>query len=253
MNTIKVTAVGSGKKNSGTVYLERLRGTYPLPITIDWNNVNDPQDVGQYVDGKWTLEKDGLRTVRTGYDRIFLIGDTNWVDYEVTVAFIFHRVDPQPGPVSGGNGLGILMRFSGHVTGGPRNFPSGQPKWGYQPFGSIGLLRWEDGSEHDPTIQFFRGDNDQVQNFGTISLVPAHKYYMKMRSVTLPDEGFEGVTRYSFKIWKASKKEPLQWNWEVDQKSLHSLRKGGVVLLAHHVDVTFGNVRIEPVINALRK
>jgi hypothetical protein len=246
MNTITVTAAGSGKETSVTVYLEKLRGTYPLPVNIDWSNVKDPQDVGQYVDGKWVLEKDGLRTVRTGYDRIFLIGDTNWVDYEVTAAFIFHRADPQPGPVSGGNGLGILMRFSGHVTGGHRDFPAGQPKWGYQPFGSIGLLRWEDGSGQDPTIQFFRGDNDQVQNFGTISLVPSQKYYMKMRSVTLPDQGLEGVTRYSFKIWKASKKEPLHWTWEVDQKSQHSLRKGGVVLLAHHVDVTFGNISIEP-------
>ena len=68
-----------------------------------------------------------------------------------------------------------------------------------------------------------------------------------MRCMTLPDDGTEGVTRYSFKLWKESEIEPTRWNWEVDQKSQHALRKGGVVLLAHHVDATFGDVHIIPI------
>jgi hypothetical protein len=244
-NIIVVKAIDSmGRNNSVTASVERLNGNYPLPVNIDWGKIRDPQDVGQYVDGKWALEKEGLRTEETGYDRVFLIGDTTWKDYEVIVTFIFHRADRQTGPVSGGNGLGILMRFAGHVTGGHRNFPDGQPKWGYQPFGSIGLLRWEDGPEKDPTIQFFRGDNDQTWNFGTISLVPGNHYTMKMRCVTLPDAGIEGVTRYSFKIWKAKEPEPGQWNFEVDQQSRYALRYGGMVPLAHHVDVTFGPIQV---------
>jgi len=244
-NTILVNATDTfGNTTSINVYVEKLHGNYPLPVHIDWDKVDDPQKVGQYVDGKWALEDGGLRTVRTGYDRVFLIGDTSWKDYEVVLPLTFHRADSQTGPVSGGNGVGILMRFSGHVTGGPRNFPAGQPKWGYQPFGAIGLLRWNDGADNDPSIQFYRGDNDQSQNFGTISLVPGHQYRMKMRCTTLADDGTEGVTRYSFKIWKENEMEPGRWNWEVEQKSQHALKKGGVVLLAHHVDATFGNVHI---------
>jgi hypothetical protein len=253
-NTVVVDAAdSSGRKTSVTVFVEKLRGSYPLPVHIEWDKVDDPQNVGQYVDGEWALEKEGLRTSKTGYDRVFLIGDTTWEDYEVTMRFTFHRADPQTGPVSGGNGIGILMRFSGHVVGGHRNFPAAQPKWGYQPFGAIGLLRWTDGPDRDPSIQFYRGDNDQSQNFGTISLVPGHHYQMKMRCANLPDDGPEGVARYSFKIWEAHQKEPVQWNWEVDQKSQHALRKGGVVLLAHHVDATFGDVRIVPINSTVAK
>jgi len=222
-----------------------------LPVHIDWDKVDDPQNAGQYVDGKWALEEGGLRILRTGYDRLFLIGDTTWMDYEVTLPFIFHGADPQTGPLSGGNGVGIVMRFAGHVIGGPRNFAAGQPKWGYQPFGAIGFLRWKDGPDHDPSIQFYRGDNDKTLNFGTISFIQGNKYQIKMRCMTLPDDGPEGITRYSFKIWKAHEMEPAKWNWELDQKSLHALRRGGIALLAHHVDVTFGEVTVIPLTNRI--
>lgn len=244
-NTIVINAADTtGTRASVTAYVDKLCGNYSLPVFIDWDQVEDPQNVGQYVDGNWGLEKRGLRTLRTGYDRVFLIGDTTWMDYEVTLTFIFHRADPQTGPLSGGNGVGILMRFTGHVTGGSRNFPHGQPKWGYQPFGAIGWLRWKDGSDRDPSIQFYRGDNDNTQNFGTISLIPGDHYQIKMQCLTLPDDGIEGVTLYRFKIWRSGEPESSKWLWEVDQKSMHALRRGGLVLLAHHVDVTFGEVRI---------
>src|SRR5690554_405663 len=121
VNSIVLKAIDTlGQATSVTVHVEKLKGAYPLPVEIVWEKTDDPQDVGQYVDGKWGLEKGGLRTLRTGYDRIFLIGDTTWQDYEVTVAVTVHKVDPETGPVSGGNGVGILMRFTGHVIGGDR-------------------------------------------------------------------------------------------------------------------------------------
>lgn len=248
-NTIVVYAEGAkDQKTSVTAYVEKRKGTYPLPMHIDWDKVRDPQDVGQFVDGKWAIENGGLRTLRTGYDRVFLIGDTTWQDYEVTVPFTVHRVDSQTGPVSGGNGLGILMRFTGHVNGGPRNFPTGQPKWGYQPFGCLAFLRWKKNEpDGDPYKQFYRGDKDHTQNYGTMPIIPGKVYQMKMRCVTLPDEGREGVTRYSWKIWRNGENEQSGWDWVVEQKSEHALRKGGVVLLAHHVDVTFGDVRVEEI------
>jgi hypothetical protein len=60
-------------------------------------------------------------------------------------------------------------------------------------------------------------------------------------------DGHEGVTRYRFRVWGSDEAESSDWLWEVDQKSPHALRKGGMVLLAHHVDVTFGAVSIVPV------
>lgn len=248
-NTIVVKARSrKGEITSVTAYVEKHEGAYPLPAQIDWDQVDDPQEVGQYVDGQWAIGSAGLRTMRTGYDRIFLIGDTTWRDYEVKVPFIVHRVDSETGPVSGGNGLGILMRFTGHVNGGPRNFPTGQPKWGYQPFGCIAFLRWKKNDpDGEPFKQFYRGDKNHVENYGTVAITPGRVYHMRARAVTLPDEGSEGVTRYSWRLWNDGDPEPSAWDWEVVQRSEHALRKGGLVLLAHHVDVSFGDVTVEAV------
>jgi hypothetical protein len=61
---------------------------------------------------------------------------------------------------------------------------------------------------------------------------------------THPDEDGQGVTMYSFKIWEKGTDEPEDWNWQYKQSSSHALRKGGVALLAHYADVTFGDVQI---------
>lgn len=244
-NVVELVAVDTSETESSvevTVSLEE--GSYPLPVHIDWSEVENLQDVGQVVDGKWGITEDGLRTLEPGYDRIFLIGDTTWQDYEVTVPVTIHWVEGRPRP-----GVGILMRFTGHIVGGHRNFPPSQPKWGYQPFGGIGWLRWMDGGDSPPPQrQFFRGDQDEMENFGTADITLGKIYWMKMRSETLPDtEESHGVTRYKWKMWEGTDSEPADWDWETTQTSKHALRRGGAVLLAHRADATFGNVSIEEV------
>jgi hypothetical protein len=144
------------------------------------------------------------------------------------------------------------------------------PKWGYQPFGGIGWLRWVDGPANQPKMQFYRGDKDTEINhgsppaapaptgpdefgalqhsldFGPANVVPGGTYWMRMRCETQPDtaEG-EGVTLYSWKIWDDGETEPVDWSWTpFPQISAEALRRGGVALLAHHVDATFGDVVI---------
>ena len=106
------------------VTLTRLAGSSPLPLRIDWSTTADPQDAGQYVDGHWRLGEQGLRTAHMGYDRLFLIGDMAWRDYQITAEVTVHEVAPNTGPLSGGNGLGVVMRFAGHVVGGRAGFRS---------------------------------------------------------------------------------------------------------------------------------
>ncbi|MEK7408454.1 MAG: VCBS repeat-containing protein [Acidobacteriota bacterium] len=236
-----------GQSARRIVTLERQLGSCPLPVRIDWSKVRNPQEVGQYVDGQWALGDGGLRTLQVGYDRIFLIGEKDWQDYEVTVPVTIHRVTETTGPRSGSNGLGIVLRFTGHVEGGPRwsRFPHAQPKWGYQPFGAIGFLRWLRGAHRPPTKQFYPGDRDGGVNYGEFATREGSAYVIKFGCETLADDaGGEGVTRYSFKVWPAGDREPAAWDWQVTQRSKEALRRGAAALLAHHVDATFGNVSV---------
>jgi hypothetical protein len=261
------------------VNLTKSEGDCPLPATIHWSEVEDPQECVQMVDGHWVLGKKGLRTGHSGYDRLFLLGTTQWRDYEVTVPVTVHKVDRKTGPHSGGNGVGLILRFAGHVTRGHRNFPDEQPKWGYQPFGAICWLRWKPGRPRAaPQKQFYAGYSDRHRDFGPASVLLEHTYFLKARCETLSqrpagslqgkrialmeereyrawedgaqvtrlvgDEQPRGITRYRFKIWPAGKREPKEWDWQVVQVSVHALQKGGVAFVAHHVDVTFGDVNV---------
>jgi hypothetical protein len=229
------------------VTVTRLAGSNPLPVTIDWAQVDDPQDVGQYVDGEWLLGEHGLRPAHVGYDRLFLIGERDWQDYEVTAEFTLHRVSADTAPASGGNGLGLMLRFAGHSVGGARRFPIAQPKWGYQPYGAIAWLRWWRGDPDGPAVRQFLGGGEGEVDHDPIALRPGERYVMKARAETLPDDTLgRGVTRYAFKVWPADASEPADWDWQQVHVSHDALRSGALGLLAHHVDVSFGKISIVP-------
>jgi hypothetical protein len=230
------------------VTLMRLSGSSPLPLQIDWSKVADPQDVGQYVDGRWRLSEHGLRPAHVGYDLLFLLGDRTWQDYQITAVVTVHDVATETSPLSGGNGLGVIMRFGGHVVGGPRRFPIAQPKWGYLPMGATAWLRWRRGEADDPAYrQFLRGDSNDKTNYGSVEMRKGEPYVLKALCQTLPDDAEgRGVTRYAFKLWPAATAEPSSWDWEHVQVSEHALRRGGVALVAHHVDASFGDISVVP-------
>jgi hypothetical protein len=230
------------------VSLTRLAGSSPLPLRIDWSEVADPQDVGQYVDGRWRLDEHGLRPGHVGYDLLFLLGDRTWQDYQITVVVTVHDVAAETSPLSGGNGLGVIMRFGGHVIGGPRRFPVAQPKWGYLPMGATAWLRWRRGDTAGPAVkQFLRGDSNEKTNYGSVDVRKGEPYLLKALCQTLPDDAEgRGVTRYAFKLWHAGTVEPSSWDWEHVQVSEHALRRGGIALVAHHVDASFGDISVVP-------
>ena len=191
-NTVVLEAVSTnGQHAVQTVTITKETGNYPLPVVpveIHWSQVTNAQAVGQYVDGKWGLTPGGLRTLEIGYDRLFVIGETTWQDYEVTVPVTIHFLDTNIPPDSAGNGVGVILRFTGHVVGGCRNFPAAQPKWGYQPFGAIGWLWRPEGQTNNlPSVQFYRGDSDSTVNSGVFPVTPDGTYWMKFRCETLPD------------------------------------------------------------------
>jgi len=246
-NIVKLTArFRDGRTLEQTAMILKGTGAQPLPIHISWAGVTNMQDVGQIVDGRWAIEKGRLRTKQIGYDRAFLIGDRGWRDYEVRASLVIHEVSREFTDLSGGRGLGFIFHFCGHSVGGPRHFASGQPKWGYQPFGAIAWLRWGKGQPDEPPLrQFYSGDSDSHAEYGRFDTKIGQEYSVRLACETLPNDA-EGraVTRYSFKIWAADQSEPATWDWQQTQASATALTRGGLALLAHHVDASFGNIEI---------
>jgi hypothetical protein len=250
-NTITIDArFRDGESLQKQVKLMRETGAdQPLPLHVRWSELKHLNDAGQAVDGHWQITPNGLRTRQIGYDRVFLIGSRTWRDYEAQTEVTIHKVMPKTSPISGGNGIGMILRFAGHVAGGPRFFGSGQPKWGYQPFGSIGWIRWDRGEgDKQSFAQFYPGDSDRKEDKQEFPITEGATYSMRFSCQTMPNaDNGDGVTRYRYKVWLAGEPEPDMWTWERIQTSRHALRAGGLALLAHHIDATFGDVTIQPV------
>ncbi|QDV09005.1 hypothetical protein Poly30_45610 [Planctomycetes bacterium Poly30] len=234
-----------GELTARTTVHRALEGSAELPYRIDWSEVAHPQDVGQIVDGRWQLEADGLRSEEPLYDRLFLIGNRTWEDYRITTTVTVHRVPEVTGPRSGGSGLGFIFRFTGHTVSPPR-FPEARPKWGYQPFGAITWLRWSKAQPAAaPVRQFYRGDKDESKDAGPLSPFEIGAAY-GMTAECVTSEKDPNTTTYRLRVWPSDRTEPAGWDYEIEQTSETALRAGGVALVAHHVNVTFGDVSITP-------
>ena len=245
-NVVEVHTKGGEKEVTQSVKLHRAAdGESPLPLAVQWSEIGHLQDVGQVVDGHWAIEPVGLRSKQALYDRLFLFGNRTWTDYRITTTVTLHGIPEENGPKSGGSGVGFILRFAGHSVTPPR-FPDAQPKWGYQPFGGICWLRWEKGAPAvDPTRQFYRGDRDEFQDGGPLSGFALGKTYGMTAECETSDTD-PSTTTYRLRVWPADRDEPEGWDFQIEQTSDSALRTGGVALVAHHVDVTFGDVAITP-------
>jgi len=213
-------------------------GSYPLPASIRWRAVRKLEDVGECTDGKWTLGSYGLRTANIGYDRIFLIGDQTWTDYEVTARVTIHGMSNRTYPESGRvKHVGFCLRWAGHST--ENNAGGEQPKWGLHPRGGIVWLTVARG-QFPPVRQFYSGDSEDFQTFDPFPIRFGEPFWIKGSCETLGAE----TTRYSLKVWQFHSPEPDQWDFQVVQHSATALRCGGVALVAHELDVTFGDIHV---------
>ena len=243
-NNVLIEARDQSNIITSTVTVNKYNNIWPIPYSIDWSPVDlKIQDVAQIVDGYWTIDTDGVRSIQPGYDRIIAIGDKYWTDYEITVPIKINYVDPEAFdrdiyPVSAGAGIGILLRWQGHVDA-----DGTKPTWGW----------WESGC--DSWYEYIKNDQGEIQEtlsgcgeidpFGR-TLEIGKLYVWKMRVQTIAGEG----SLYSFKLWEeATENEPLEWQMTglVDLTSMYYLESGSLLLIAHHVDGTFGDVDVIPI------
>jgi hypothetical protein len=215
-----------GRVAEANVVVTRLTGSYPLPVDISWSAVHSLEDVGMCTDGRWVHGPQGLRTVEVGYDRVFLIGNRSWKDYEVTAPITILGFSQKSGPQSATvHHAGFCLRWAGHST--EDNGSGDQPKWGLHPRGGIVWLTSLRGGL-PPVRQFYPGDSERWQTFVPFPIQFGRPFWMKGRCETLAGDG---VTRYSFKVW--NRQEPEGWDFQVTQKSDVALRTGGLALVAH--------------------
>jgi len=223
-----------------TVTVNKSNNVWPIPYSIDWSLETNIQDVAQIVDGLWTIDTDGVRSIQPGYDRIIAIGDVSWTDYEVSIPITFHSIDPDAFnpdlyPYSVGPGIGVMLRWQGHVDA-----DGSQPNWGWWVIGGSSWYEFYEDSQGDLSLSG-AGFNSPDPYSRTLDFDVS--YIWKMRVQTIDSEG----SLYSFKLWDDSQEpEPQGWQMAgmVDLESEDYLATGSFLVIAHHVDATFGDVTV---------
>ena len=240
-NTVLLTATNrNGVSTSQTVTVDYTAGRqWPTSYDADWRTTTNIQDLAQVVDGHWAIQNGKLRPLVFDYDRLMAIGDLSWRDYEVTAELTLNALDAV-GFGTGGNGpgLGILTRWPGHYQESTE-----QPRTGWEDLGALGWYRWRLETDNSITVRaLIVGYNAarlaQKTNVALPFNVP---YIFKMRVESVAGQG----AIYRFKAWPAAQSEPAQWDM-TGQGNVNEPSTGSVVLVAHHVDVSFGTVSVRP-------
>ena len=165
-----------------------------------------------------------------GYDRAFLIGDTNISgSYEVMTEFVLHSYDSE------GWAFGAASGWLGHTLdnyGDP--YPS-QPYVGH-PFPAWGVI----GTDSTGTDSYRIYENfvplyeTELSDNNTAPAVALETPYMYHYRVTANSDGL--TNHNSLNVWPKGNTEPTQWMVEADTPT----QAGSILFDAHNVDVSIG-------------
>lgn len=240
-NRVTVRAVsGSGQTATADVSVQYTKEaeSWPLPYRIDWSDADHIQDVVQVVDGRWKLTPQGIRSVPRYYDRVIAFGDESWRDYEVATTVTIHALTP-PKKLPNTTGVthaAIALRWPGHDADGK------QPSVKWHPLGATAEFRLG-GDLKQCRWRIFDGKRkDHRESSRRRQLEFEKPYAMKHRVETLNN----GVSRYRVKLWPADEREPTDWDLERLETD-DDVPSGSALLLAHHSEVTFGDVTVTPI------
>jgi hypothetical protein len=240
-NIVQLSAQAKdGSLSQLDISIQYRKKKWPLPYKVEWQAVKNIQKAVQVVDGLWQLTDQGLRTSphRIGYDRSFSIGDSDWSSFEVQFPLTVHRIDHDAyeSPESVKPGFGIISHWSGHTDSPVRCI---QPHCGWLPSGA---QNW-----------YFFGKNDwSGLNIITeplpsqsavlpYNIIPGTTYILRARVEKKP---FRNL--YFMKLWKQSEPEPVKWSLRRSDDA-KNIDHGGLLIVAHHVDMTIGDIEVQPV------
>jgi hypothetical protein len=191
--------------------------------------------VAQIVDGRWSIVDGGLTNDLYAYDRIVAIGDLSWADYEITVSVTVHSISAAGfGGENGAPGVGVMLRWPGHY-----DWTGDQPNWGYYPIGGGGWVTFETNGIGELRLEDFTPGGIYREDVSS-PVVQGVTYIWKIRAET--QQG--GTSLYRLKWWPAGDPEP--GTWTLSDSEVTDVAAGGLLLIAHFADVTFGDVSITP-------
>ncbi len=216
-------------------------------LTVNWADVANNlggriEEAVQVVDGMWEVFDDPTlghvlrpNPNELGYDRLISIGEGHgpdgWDNYEVLVPVTVESFDPQ-GYTAGTSsyGMGFVLRWTGHTEDGPYS----QPNHNLYPLGGLWVYRWFNNTER---WELWIDENEEIlpQAGNAISL--GVTYWYRMRCENAPSGG----TTYSLRVWEDGVAEPSAWTFE-HTTNPGDPKKGSLVLVAHHVNASFGEV-----------
>lgn len=247
LNQIRIIARdGQGVESQATVTVDYQGGnvtwSFPQTYDFDWSTVSRIDDLARVVDGDWELDGDVVRPVVLAYDRLIALGDLSWRDYTVTVPITFTGIDEDGYQFpSNGPGVGIIVRWQGHINDGKT-----APLEGWRRLGAYSLYSWnrnlvDDELVYTEGLRMFRyqGNPNQVINVARkLEMDTTYNFKISVQSTGNPNP----PSNYKFKVWEAGSPEP---DWDIEVPGLvGEPASGGILLVAHHVDAEFGKVTV---------
>ncbi len=231
----------AGAETSVAIHIDYVpHNNWPLPFDANWCQAAQVQELAEVVDGYWQIEAGALRCAEPGYDRLVAIGDAGWTNYEVSVPVTIHAFDSSPPAMSWpsmGPAFGIQLRWRGHYDWGDI-----RPARGWHPLGALGRWLLLPGQE-EFQLEILSGGpaNSPVRHERSRPFAAGDTLQLRF-SVS---ESEDGSTRYRLSSGSEDEAGPLR---ELEAAAAPgSLRAGSLLLIAHHMDVSFGAVTVRPI------
>ncbi|MFT5200730.1 MAG: hypothetical protein ACI9C1_000094 [Candidatus Aldehydirespiratoraceae bacterium] len=225
--TLEITP---GAANSVLLDLELLGSQdFGPDKTVFWGE-EDLDTLAQIANGGWKQVPGGITPLEVGPQRIILIGDQSWSDYEVEFAFVPGAVVPavDPEPVLPWAGVYLGWRGFDPVSAASNEI--------LRTAGGVGFGQGDGGI----TVAGVRNETEFISNTGVITMVPGVRYRMRASAQTVRD-GAE----VRLKLWIDGDPEPD--NWTVEHLNVGARSGGSLALVAHRWDIVFESITIRPI------
>ena len=236
LNTLEIVAIDTfGNRSIREVTVEKSPTKDAAEAyMVVWKDIDHIQEAVQVVDGLWAIDEQGISTAVPGYDRALALGDMRWDNYEIRLPITVRNVLAVDSKVTGtGPSVGVVLRWKGHDSSVVE-----QPQSEWLPIGAAGWYSWEDGGRLN-----LAGDHGlDARDQSGFEMALGQTYILKMRV----HRAFgEGGGRYYLKMWHQDEQEPEEWLLS-GQDGPSCVQEGSILLVAHYVDVTFGDLTVSP-------